>query len=101
MKNGNWNASIDLGSFNAAYQPTVGDFNGNGTADVLWRNPTTGSVEGWVMDHGQWSKSVSLGTFDPAYQLAGTGDFDHAGGADVLWSNPTTGQTGTWLLHGT
>jgi hypothetical protein len=28
----------------------VGDFDGNGKADVLWRNATTGDVSIWLMD---------------------------------------------------
>jgi hypothetical protein len=100
MKDGNCAGSISLGSFNSGYSlAAVNDFNGDGTADVLWRNPTTGKVDGWVMADGNWAASVSLGSFDPAYSLAGTGDFNQAGGADVLWNNQTTGQTGTWLLH--
>ena len=65
---------------------------------MLWRNPTTGQVEGWVMQNGQWSSSVTLGSFDPAYRVAGTGDFDHSLTADVLWHNPTTGQVSEWLF---
>src|SRR5262249_31066791 len=100
MLNGNWAGSINLGPHSAALA-AVNDFNGDGTSDILWRNPTTGAVDGWVMSHGTWFASVNLGSFDPAYGLAGTGNFDHAGGADVLWNNPTTGQTSTWLLHAT
>ena len=101
MKDGNWRDSLPLGTFDAnAPLAAVNDFNGDGVADILFRNPTTGKVDGWVIDHGMVDSTVSFGSLNTAYSLAGTGDFDHAGGADLLWVNPTTGQTGTWLLHG-
>jgi hypothetical protein len=28
----------------------VGDFNGDGKADILWRNNSTGQVEVWLMN---------------------------------------------------
>jgi uncharacterized membrane protein len=90
---GQWTGSVDLGTFNPAFQvAAVNDFSGDGTSDVLWRNPTTGQMEGWVMQHDQWAGSVNLGSFDPAYRVAGTGDFNQSLTADVLWHNSASGQ---------
>jgi hypothetical protein len=91
--------TTDLGTFNAAWKVAgVGDFNGDGNSDILWRNPVTGHTDEWQLANGQWSKSLSLGSLDPAWDVAGIGDFNGDGNSDVLWRNPTTGQMGAWLL---
>ena len=54
--------SPDLGSFNSAYRVVgIGDFNADGTSDILWRNPSTGHTDEWILQNGQWSRSVSFG----------------------------------------
>jgi hypothetical protein len=94
-----WAGSPDLGSHGVGWQVGgVGDFNHDGTSDVLWRNTTTGQVDEWQLANGQWAHSVDLGTHDPAYQVAGIGDFDGDGTSDVLWRNPSTGQLETWIM---
>ncbi|NJM24117.1 MAG: hypothetical protein HC907_38970 [Richelia sp. SM1_7_0] len=46
-------ASISGGAFlpnlGSAWSSKVGDFNGDGRADVLWRNSTTGENALWLM----------------------------------------------------
>jgi hypothetical protein len=36
----------------------TGDFNGNGTTDILWHNPTSGDVGQYVMNNGQPPKDA-------------------------------------------
>jgi hypothetical protein len=99
MAHGNWAHSIDLGNFDPALQlKAVNDLNGDGNADLLWRNSTTGEIVTSNLAGGHQVGSSSLGYFDPNYRLEGVGDFNHADGADVLWHNPVTGQVGMWLL---
>jgi uncharacterized membrane protein len=84
----------------------VGDFNGDGYADVLWFNASTGQLSEWLLD-GQGNvlatSSLSLtcgsGCFPP-WQVVGVGDFNGDGYADVLWFNASTGQLSEWLLDG-
>jgi len=104
MQNGNWAGSQPLGIYNPG-DPAgwkfagIGDFNGDGTSDVLWRNPTTGQMDEWQMKNGNWSNSINLGTFNTAYNVAAVNDFNGDGTSDVLWRNPTTGQVEGWVMQ--
>ncbi len=86
MKSGNWSKSIDLGATKGSDWSLagVGDFNGDGTSDVLWRNINTSQVDQWQMKSGNWSKSIDLGATKGAdWQVAGIGDFDEDGTSDI------------------
>jgi hypothetical protein len=97
----NWLGSQNLGSYNPAWQfAGIGDFDGDGTSDVLWRNPTTGSVDEWRMANGQWQQSIDLGSHGQNWQVAGIGDFNGNGTDDVLWRNSTSGQLEIWTMSG-
>jgi hypothetical protein len=50
MQNGQWSASVSLGSYDPAYRlAATGDFNHAGGADVLWHNATTGQTGSWLL----------------------------------------------------
>jgi hypothetical protein len=68
------------------------DFDGDGKADILWRN-LAGDVTLWLMD-GYTIKPTSgyILTVDVSWQVAGVGDYNGDGKADVLWRNPATGE---------
>ena len=77
-----------------------GDFNGDGTSDILWYNPTTHAVDIWKIDsNGQWAGSVDVGTHPAGYTPALAGDFNGDGTSDVLWYNPTTGHVDIWKIR--
>jgi len=81
----------------------VGDFDGDGKADLLWRNSLTGDVAIWLMNgitrtSGTLVKNVPLAG---AWEIAGVGDFDNNGRADILWRNTGTGDVAIWLMNGT
>jgi hypothetical protein len=84
----------------------VGDFNGDGHADVLWFNANTGLLAEWLLD-GQGNViaapglSISCGSeCYPQWQVVGVGDFNGDRHTDVLWFNTNTGALGQWLLDG-
>ncbi|BAC92053.1 S-layer homology domain-containing protein [Gloeobacter violaceus] len=80
----------------------TGDFDGDGRADILWRNPATGRNTLWLMDAANRRSQKPLPDQAGANLLiAGVGDFDGDGGADVLWRNRVSGANSLWLMNGT
>ncbi len=78
---------------------TTGDFDGDGHADILWRNADGGT---WMELHDGAAAVVaagSLGTVDASWQLAPSGDFNGDGQADLLWHHDD-GDTVLWLMAG-
>ena len=92
---------VDIGWHGSAWNVVgVGDFNADGTSDIIWRNPATGSVDQWQMKDGHWLQSIDLGNAKGAdWQLAGTGDFNHDSNQDVLWFNTSTGHIDEWQMN--
>lgn len=72
-----------------------GDFGGDGVADILWRNPSSGAVARW--NGPQFATSQALApVHDPAWSIVGVGDFDSDHAADVMWRHATTGRNVIW-----
>ncbi len=82
-----------------------GDFDGDGKADLLWHNRSTGQTSIWLMDGETLLEAGSIGRPPLAWRIAGTGDFNGDGKADILWHNSETGNTETgntvvWQMDG-
>lgn len=80
----------------------AGDFNGDGKADLLWRNTSTGANFIQFM-----SGATVLGTTgyirreaDQAWKVVAIRDFDGDGNADIYWRNDATGVNHMWLMNG-
>ena len=81
--------------------PALGDFNADGTADLLWRNKVNGQDVGWLLNGITVPSAAFLPTIaDTNWQVKGVGDFDANGKADVIWRNKITGQNIAWLMDG-
>jgi uncharacterized repeat protein (TIGR03803 family) len=74
------------------------DFTGNGTSDILFRDPTSGGIGDFLMNNGQptWA---SIGWADPGWQVAGTGDFNGDGTSDILLHDATGGGIGEFAMN--
>ena len=79
----------------------MADLDGDFKADLLWRNNTTGQVNGWLMD-GLTKKSggVVTTTVGLGYTLATLTDLDGDSKSDIVWRNNSTGDVNVWLMEG-
>jgi len=82
-----------LGQINPALQVAgVGGFNGNDTADLLMRDPTTGVLTLYDVSNNNISGNVPLGQVGPEWTVSGLGDFStRPGETDMLMRNSNTG----------
>src|SRR5207237_353082 len=86
----------------ALSSPVRGDFNGDGKADILWRNFATGQNYVYLMDALNIAGEGYLRTVaDQGWKVVGIGDFDGDAKADILWRNSATGQNYLYPMNGT
>jgi hypothetical protein len=94
-----WIKSVDPGVHPAGWNPAgLGDFNGDGTTDLAWFNPTTGNLDIWKLSNGGWAGSSNVGSHPLGYQPVGFGDYNGDHTNDVLWYNPTTRDVDLWKI---
>jgi len=74
----------------------TGDFDGNGTFDMIWRDLDSGRTALWLLD-GESVGFVSLQNADLDLEVEGIFDFDQDGSSDLIWRNPT-GSCEAWLM---
>ena len=74
----------------AAPMPLL-DFNGDGNADILWRNTNSGDVYLYDSIPGAGFTGQDIGVVDNSWVIQGVGDFNGDGKADILWRNTVSG----------
>ena len=84
----------------------IGDFTGDGEADILWRNSSTDTLAMWLMN-GSTIESSASPTFqgnavspDATWNIVEIGDFTGNGDSDILWQQSTTGTLVEWQMNG-
>ena len=80
------------------------DLDGNGSADILWRQLVSGRNVAWLMNGTQRLSGVFLTPdtlADTNWQIAGTGHFDAGASPDIVWRHPQTGDIAVSLMNGT
>lgn len=79
----------------------VGDFNGDGISDIVWRNSSTGYLTEWLgTSNGGFTDNganAATGAADNSWKIVASGDFNGDGKLDLLWRNTTSGYTTEWL----
>ncbi len=79
----------------------TGDLDGDGKADVLWRNTNTQKLLVWLLD-GDAKVGERVPSPDQAvhaqWEVVGLADFDDDGQRDFLWYNQTTGKLVIWYM---
>jgi hypothetical protein len=79
----------------------MGDLDGDGKADLVWRHGGNGQNLAWMMN-GTAVRSLATLTAvtDLGWQVQGLADFDADGRADVVWRNTRTGRNILWTMDG-
>ncbi|MCB9775765.1 MAG: FG-GAP repeat protein [Nitrospiraceae bacterium] len=80
--------------------PQNHDLNGDGKADLVWRNTKTGHVAGWLLNGKSIADSGFLGQLTMEWSLKGMGDLNADGHTDIIWRNETSGAIAVWLMDG-
>jgi hypothetical protein len=80
----------------------VADFDGDGRADILWRNSASGEnylypMSGRIIQPGEgYLRTVA----DLHWRIAAIGDLDADGKADIVWRNASTGENYVYPMDG-
>jgi hypothetical protein len=72
----------------------AGDFNGDGRADILWRN-SRGDMSTWLATGAGGFASAWGTNVTTDWEVSGTGDFNGDGKSDLLWRN-SNGALSSW-----
>jgi probable HAF family extracellular repeat protein len=75
----------------------LGDFDGNGSTDILWRD-SSGNVGLWLMNGTQIMSTAVLGNVSANWSIAETGDYNGDSKTDILWIDKL-GNVGTWFMN--
>ncbi len=81
----------------------VTDTNGDGFADLIWHEPTVGSLAVWYLQ----GTTVTGTTFlsidkmaDTRWRIESAGDIDGSGRRALVWRNSVDGAVAVWYLQG-
>ena len=86
------------GSVPAGYQIAgVGDFHGNGSSDILLRNPVSGDVAELRSDQGM--NFSDIGWAGAGWEVPGTADLNGDGTTDIVFAFPGSGAVGAWVMN--
>ena len=78
----------------------VGDFNGDGASEILWRNKADGSMGIWSWDGFAFYTPSGLLEYMPGLDnyVGGIVDYDKDGISDIIWVNRATGELRVVLM---
>ena len=72
-----------------------GDFNGDGTTDLLLENGS-GNLINWTLENGYYSSWNEIG-YISGYSVVGVGDYNGDGTADILLQS-ASGNVIDWIM---
>jgi hypothetical protein len=91
---------VDWATLTTPEVPAARDFDGDGKADIPWRNAATGELKFWLMDGTGKLGSYSLGTLDLNWHIVGVADFDGDRNFDLLLRNSASGENSIVFMEG-
>ena len=77
-----------------------GDANGDGKADLFWREAAPGAGLSWWTMNGNAVTGANYFEVGAEWQVADVGDLDGDGKADLVWRRASDGATYLWTLDG-
>jgi hypothetical protein len=79
----------------------LGDFNGDGVVDILWRDNNTGTAVIWFMTSSLTvGSSANLGALPTnTWSIAQIGDYNADGKSDIMWID-SSGDVALWFMNG-
>lgn len=92
------------GPFGFIYMPSdtgvvgTGDFNGDGTSDILWQTASTRELRIWWMREGHYVGYTKPVTPDWGWTIKAVADVNGDKIADIIWQNNSTNLLYVWLM---
>lgn len=86
---------------NADWRVTAApDLDGDGDADLFWRNVANGRIAGWEMDGTGFEGGIAIpAQGGRAWRVVAVQDMDGDGDPDFVWQNPADGRAAVWFLN--
>jgi hypothetical protein len=77
----------------------LGDFNGDGRDDILWRH-SSGEIGEWLGQTGVFTNNggAAANPVDNSWSVVGIADYNGDGRDDILWRH-SSGEVGQWLAQ--
>ncbi|HEY5291943.1 MAG TPA: FG-GAP-like repeat-containing protein [Burkholderiales bacterium] len=76
----------------------IGDFDGDGIADVMYHSASMNFVFGYYRPAIEYATFYAFAP-GAGWNVIGSGDFNGDGRSDVLWQNNSSGQNLIWLMN--
>ena len=81
----------------------VADMNGDGWADLVWRDVSLGGIATWLMKDAevtspQWLMPAAV--TDLSWHIVGVRDMNGDGHADLIWQHSGDGGLAVWVMDG-
>lgn len=83
------------------YVGGLGDFNQDGSLDIVWRSRTSAYTAVWYMDRTAYASGATIDYLPGAdWVIEAVSDFNLDGKPDFFYRNTQTGQNTYWLMDG-
>ncbi len=100
VQNGQVTSSSGLGTVTSNFVVQgVGDFNGDGKIDILWRDTNSGVLSIWFTNGAQVTSGAAVGALPSNWSVAQIGDYNGDGMSDILLLD-SSGDVAMWLMNG-